>query len=188
MRNGDKMHLGWSIDGSEGEQSALIRYSNDDGKTWQAIAADVKDTSHLVNLDLLPGGKACRLEVIPSSLEKASVQTEPFEVSIKPRKAFLYSPREGETFTNGNPVMLLGGAYSPDHTPCTVEAVSWHSNLQGHLGTGNQLLKSDLVIGTHCITMLAPDGLGGETKASVWIKIEEAGNGHKDTGNRYTDC
>jgi hypothetical protein len=183
MRNGDKMHLDWVIDGNEAEQSALIRYSNDDGKTWQAIASDVKDRSHLVNLDLLPGGKACRLEIIPCGLQKASVQTEPFEVPVKPRKALLYSPREGEKFGGGTPVTLLGGAYSPDHNPCSFEEISWHSNLQGYLGSGNQLIRTDLVVGTHYITMSAPDGAGGEAKAGVWIRIEEGV--HSETANRH---
>ena len=59
------MHLKWNIDSGDDGQHTMIRYTNDNGETWQAIAAGIKDASHLVNLDLLPGGKECRLEINP---------------------------------------------------------------------------------------------------------------------------
>lgn len=177
QRNGDMMHLKWNIDSENGEKPAMIRYSNDNGETWQAIAADNTSSSHLVNLDLLPGGKACRLEVIASGLHKSSVQTEAFEVLIKPRQGYLYSPREGQTFKVGTSITFLGGGYSPDHDPCSFDEVSWLSSLQGHLGTGNQLVKDNLIPGTHRITMTMPDGAGGEAKTGVWIKVKDVEDG-----------
>ncbi|WP_276371023.1 hypothetical protein [Chryseolinea sp. H1M3-3] len=176
QRNGDLMHLKWNTEAENAEQPTMIRYSNDNGKTWQAIATDVKNASHLVNLDLLPGGKECRLEVIASGLQKVSVQTEPFEVPVKPRKAFLYSPQDGETFTAGTSISFLGGGYSPDHDPCGFDEISWHSNIQGYLGAGNQMSKNDLIPGTHRIIMSMPDGAGGEVKTGVWIRVVEEGD------------
>ena len=173
QRNGDMMHLKWNIDSANEGQQTMIRYTNDNGETWQAIAAGVKDGSHLVNLDLLPGGKECRLEIIASGLNKASEQTEPFEVPIKPRKGYLISPQDGDVFKVGTPITFTGGGYSPDHDACSFDEVSWHSNIQGYLGTGNQLVKTDLILGTHRITMTLPDGTGGEAKAGVWIKVVE---------------
>jgi hypothetical protein len=173
QRDGDMIHLKWSIDSENGEQPTMIRYTNDNGKTWQAIAAGISNSSHIVNLDLLPGGKECSLEVILSGLHKATAQTEPFEVKIKPRKAYLYTPHERDNFNVGTSVTFLGGGYSPDHDPCSFDEVSWHSNIQGHLGSGNQLVKTDLIPGTHHITMIMPDGASGEAKAGVWIRIVE---------------
>ncbi len=188
QRNGDMMHLKWDISSENSDQPAIIRYSNDNGETWQAIAAGITNSSHLVNLDLLPGGNACRLEVIASGLHKAAAQTEPFDVPIKPRKAYLYSPHEGEIFQAGTSITFLGGGYSPDHDPCSFDEVSWHSNIQGHLGTGNQLVKSDLVPGTHHITMIMPDGARGEAKAGVWIKIAEKIESAGDHSHDRKNC
>ncbi len=172
-REGDMMHIKWNIESENAERPVMIRYTNNNGETWQAIAAGIMEDSHLVNLDLLPGGRECRLEVIASGFQKASVQTEPFEVTIKPRMAYLFSPNDGERFRVGSSITFLGGGYSPDHNPCGFDEVSWHSNIQGHLGSGNQLLRSDLVPGTHHISMIMPDGSGGDAKAGVWIKITE---------------
>jgi hypothetical protein len=180
-RNGDMMHLKWSIDSEDSGKAAIVRYTHDNGKTWQAIAADVKDSSHLVNLDLLPGGKECRLEIIASGLNKVSVQTENFEVPVKPRRAYMYSPREGEKIRAGSSITFIGGGYSPNHDPCTYDEISWHSSIQGYLGNGNQVVRNDLVPGTHLITMILPDGADGEAKASAWIKVydnENGSNGH----------
>jgi hypothetical protein len=179
-RHGDMLHLKWEVESQQFKQPAMIRYSNDNGETWQAIAADVTGGSHLINLDLLPGGKSCRVEVIASGLDRISKQSEPFEVPIKPTKAYLYAPEDGETYKPGTPVTFCGGGYSPDHV-CGPEAVSWHSSIQGYLGSGNQLIKSDLISGTHCITIAMRDGQGGEAKASVWITVAEEADDCKDT-------
>ncbi len=190
QREGDMMHLSWNIEAEHSDRPVMIRYSNNNGETWQAIATGIRERSHLVNLDVLPGGRECRLELIASGFQKASFQTEPFEVPVKPRKAYLFSPQEGDKFRVGESITFMGGGYSPDHDPCGVEAISWHSNIQGYLGSGNQLLRADLVPGTHHITMTMPDAIGGEAKAGIWIKIKEGGEDRSDDHHQHRtkDC
>ena len=117
-------------------------------------------------------------------MNKAAAQTEAFEVPIKPRKGYLISPQDGDVFETGTPITFTGGGYSPDHDPCSFDEVSWHSNIQGYLGTGNQLVKTDLILGTHRITMTLPDGTGGEAKTGVWIKIVEDNDDCGDSHNK----
>ena len=45
----------------------VLRYSHDGGATWRAIAADLTEPRHDVNLNLLPGGEDCRFQVVASS-------------------------------------------------------------------------------------------------------------------------
>ena len=45
----------------------VLRYSHDGGATWRAIAADLTEPRHDVNLNLLPGGDDCRFQVVASS-------------------------------------------------------------------------------------------------------------------------
>jgi hypothetical protein len=171
QRQGDLARLTWTHDGPGDPLPALIRYSHDDGSTWQAVAAGVT-ASHLVNLDLLPGGDRCRLQVLVSSgLRTTVATTEPFVVPRKPRVAHLVSPREGEVFRVDEPIAFLGGGYSPDGGTCDLHEVSWHSNLDGLLGTGYHVVRDDLRAGTHRITLNLPDGQRGEANASTWIRI-----------------
>jgi hypothetical protein len=83
----------------------------------------------------------------------------------------LYAPRDGQTYKADTPITFTGGGYSPDQGTCGFDEVSWHSHIQGYLGSGNQFVKTDLMPGTHRITMSLPDGEGDEAKASVWIKV-----------------
>jgi hypothetical protein len=174
QKNGDLARLEWAIGSTTKVHQALIRYSHDDGQTWQAVAAGVTGSDHSVNLDLLPGGEKCRLQVIVSSgLRGAMAQTEPFAVPHKPREAHIVSPRDGQTYKAGASVTFTGGGYSPDGGTCAFDEVAWHSSIDGLLGTGYQLVRNDLRPGMHRITLSLPDGDHGEAAASIWIKIAE---------------
>jgi len=179
-RSGDLARLKWKTRSHDGPQHTMVRYSHDDGRTWQALAAGLTDSNHLVNLAVLPGGERCRLQVIVSSgLRSAVATTEPFAVARKPRQAHLCAPHDGQVFRAGAPVTLIGSGYSPDGGTCEINDVAWHSNLDGCLGTGVHVVRDDLRPGTHRITLSMPDGARGEATASVWIRIGEDG----DTGN-----
>jgi hypothetical protein len=69
---GDLARVEWSVSENDSQENgtnktaALIRYSHDGGRTWQAVAADLRDAQCIVNLDLLPGGEECRFQLIVS--------------------------------------------------------------------------------------------------------------------------
>ena len=175
-RDGDLARLDWAVDDIDGPHHAAVRYSNDDGRSWYALATGLTEGRYLVDLDALPGGERCRLEVIVSSgLQSAAAQTEPFDVRRKPRQAHVVSPREGDVFRAGVPVAFMGGGYSPDGGVCAPDETLWRSSLDGTLGTGMQLVRGDLQPGTHRITLTLPDGAGGEATAGVWIRVVEEG-------------
>ncbi|HEY9285890.1 MAG TPA: hypothetical protein VIP46_20740 [Pyrinomonadaceae bacterium] len=179
---GDLARIDWSVSGDDpqeggaDETAALVRYSHDGGRTWQAVAADLREARCLVNLDLLPGGDDCRFQLVVSSgLSAAVAESEPFAVRLKPRRAHIVSPRDGQTFRAGDPVVFAGAGHSPDYGTSADDEVAWSSSLECcGLGTGSHLVRDDLPPGTHRVTLATGDGRGGETTASVWIKVEAA--------------
>ncbi len=184
-RDGDLARVEWTVEDSSGPHHAMVRYSNDDGRTWQAVAAALTETRYLANLETLPGGEQCRFQVIVSSgLRSAVARTEPFAVPRKARKAHLFSPREGDIFGTGQPVSFMGGGHSPEGGTCAPDEVMWRSSLEGTLGTGYQMVRGDLRTGSHRITLSLPDDAGGEAAASVWIKIVEGGDVPADCSDR----
>jgi hypothetical protein len=179
-RRAELIHLEWSAKQTMRDKRSqhpvhyILRYSNDGGATWRAIAADLTDNCHMVDLDLLPGGDKCVFQIIASSGIRSSVATtEPMVVPRKPRKAYILSPENSEmTFKQGEDVVLLGGAFSPDFETSDFDEVVWISDRDGVIGTGYQIITRSLSAGRHRININFPDRLGGETSAVVYVTIK----------------
>jgi hypothetical protein len=158
-----------------GEESItyLVRYSNDGGATWRAIAAGLTEPSLATDLDTLPGGERCILQVVASAgIRTTTVETEPFAVEVKPRRAYIVSPDPDAFFREGDSVVLGGLGFSPDFGTATFEETVWTSNIAGFIGSGFEVITHTLARGVHMVRLGVADGLGGETSAQVQINIE----------------
>jgi hypothetical protein len=70
-------------------------------------------------------------------------------------------PDNGDTYNQGNPVQFIGAATDDqDDTTALSNTITWTSNLQGLLGTGPSVVRSDLVVGTHTVTASVTDSGG----------------------------
>ncbi len=179
-RRPEMMRLEWSAKPATAAKQAqgplqyILRYSNDAGRTWRAVAANLTENSHVVNLDMLPGGEECMFQVVASSgVRTAVANTKPFAVPRKPRKGYILSPeKSGVTFRQGEEVVFLGGGFSPNFATTDFEDVVWTSDRDGVIGTGYQVITHLLSAGRHRISIGFPDGLGGEASASVFVTIK----------------
>ena len=149
----------------------LLRYTHDGGESWQAVAANLTGRSRMVDLGLLPGGEHCRFQILATSgLHTSLTDTEEFEVSRKPRRAYLLAPGEGVTVGAGVPLMLRGGGFSPDAGVSEFDDVTWSSDRDGHVGTGYEA-QVTLTPGRHRLTLTVPDGLGGVAQATRTVDV-----------------
>ncbi len=149
-----------------------LRYTNDGGETWRALAAGLTEAHYVLNLDLLPGGSECRIQVIASAgLRSAVAETAPIEVARKSRQAYILLPAESSVFEYGEVIPLMGGGFSPDHGMAPFEETVWTSSTRGMLGTGYRLPVRGLPIGRHLITVHVPDGQGGEAVMSREVRV-----------------
>lgn len=152
--------------------SYVVRYSNDNGTSWRALAADLTKKRLVVNLDLLPGGDQCLFQVVASSgIRTSTATTEPMEVAQKPREARILAPLDGATFTPGDDVEFLGGGFSPDFETVESEDVIWTSSRDGNIGIGYQVVTNRLSKGRHRISVSLPDGLGDEVRKSIAVTV-----------------
>jgi hypothetical protein len=148
----------------------LVRYSNDDGGTWRALAPRLRDTEFTVDLDRLPGGEACRLQVLATEgIRTGQAVTEAFRVPRRPREVVIAAPT-GEVAA-GEPVTLVGEAFSQHHGVASPSELRWSSDLDGDLGAGREV-RGVLQPGLHEVTLRAPDGQGGEVTGSVRIQVQ----------------
>lgn len=151
----------------------LLRYSNNGGATWRAVAARLADPRLEVDLDTLPGGESCIFQVAASAgVRTAIAESEPLAVRRKPRQPHILSPKPGAVFRESDSVLLCGVGFSPDSGTAALEETVWTSNVAGVLGRGFEVISSTLPLGLHMVTLGIADGLGGEASARVQITIE----------------
>jgi hypothetical protein len=150
-----------------------LRYSSDGGLSWRPVNIGLEWTSSRVDLERLAGGEDCRLQVVATTmLQTATAQTAPFRVKRRPRLAVIAGSTSPPPVHTGPLLELIGAAHSPEGFAGEEELV-WSSNRQGELGKGSYLIAHDLMAGEHVITLAAPDGVGGETRASTVIRVAE---------------
>jgi len=164
--------LKWTTQCGKDEQvTSIVRYTNDGGKTWRPLVMSLDETEYKVDLDQLPSGKSCKLQVMASILLRTTTaETEMFEVSRTPAQAMISPvPQDGQT-QQSEVVELAGCAYSPDG--CADEGdCRWNSSLDGDLGCGEYLIANNLTPGEHVISFTAPDGMGGSTHAEYTVQV-----------------
>ncbi|MCL7973601.1 MAG: hypothetical protein M8835_03495 [marine benthic group bacterium] len=87
--------------------------------------------------------------------------------------ATISSPSTGSQAFAGDPVTFVGSATDPESGSLTGDALLWQSDLDGVLGNGTSVTRSDLSTGTHQITLAAADPAGGNGTASISVSIVE---------------
>jgi PKD repeat protein len=87
--------------------------------------------------------------------------------------ATISAPSTGTEAFAGDPVTFQGSATDAESGSLTGSALLWQSDLDGVLGSGERLTRSDLSTGTHRITLSATDPAGGSGTASISISIVE---------------
>ncbi|NOX91564.1 MAG: hypothetical protein GXP18_03685 [Gammaproteobacteria bacterium] len=167
------VQLKWTTQcGKKDEQvTSIVRYTNDGGETWRPVAVAQDESAYVVDLDQLPGGKNCQLQVMASTLLRtATAETEVFAVSQTPAQAMISPVPQDEQTQQSRVVELAGCAYSPDG--CADEDdCRWNSSLDGDLGRGEYLIANNLTPGEHVISFTAPDGMGGSTRAEYTVQV-----------------
>jgi hypothetical protein len=176
--------VSWAATAGAAEVFHALRYSADSGENWIALVVGAGETSHVVNMELLPGGERCQFQVLASAgFRTATVESEPFSRPVLPRRALLVSPAAGEAFESSAAVALLGAGHSPDFGTPPPDEIIWTSNRDGFLGAGYELTLTDLSVGPHRISVSVPDGLGGEAVANVSIRVKPAGERQESPGS-----
>jgi hypothetical protein len=168
----NRIRLEWEAQHEPKSMTHIVRYSNDGGETWLAIAAGLTEPRLDADLDCLPGGERCVFQVAASSTIRTTVaETDPVTLPVRPRRPFIVSPEPGSTFLHGESVVLAGTGYSPDFETTPLDEAVWTSNITGFIGYGHEAIVDTLPPGLHKITLSVMDGLGREASADVHIKI-----------------
>ena len=70
------------------------------------------------------------------------------------------SPQHGESFEAGQAIPFSGSARTFWGGTITGDSLAWRSNIDGEIGTGENVITSTLSVGTHIITLSAANTSG----------------------------
>lgn len=94
-------------------------------------------------------------------------------VNSDPPVVTITAPTEQTRFEQGDTITFAGTAQDPEDGPLTGSALTWKSDLDGTLGSGEELQVAvdDMTGGSHVITLAATDSDGVTGSASVSVLV-----------------
>lgn len=172
--SGKTVTVSWTASDADGDAITYsLLYSNDGGITWRTMGTGITDLEYKVNLQELPGGNKALFRVIGTDgVNTGSDESNAFfHVPQKTPEARIISPGDGSIFTNGQTIVFEGNATDLEEGNLDGDAIQWVSDEQGVLGTGRSLGITNLIAGTHVITLMATDQSGSVGVATIQIEI-----------------
>jgi len=163
----DTLRVRWrAVASDEYPAHHVLRWSSDDGATWQLLATGLQESEASVPLAHLTSGVALVQALVSDGFYTAV--SEPVHVTVprRPPQVAILHPVQGGAVQTGSSVRLWGVATASDGRILADEALSWE--LDGHpAGTGAEAWAdlSDLE-GEHRAILRAADG-GQTSETSV---------------------
>jgi hypothetical protein len=153
--------------GSDPEDGAL----SGDALTWSSDLDGPLGTGlSVVRGDLSPGAHTVTLTAEDSG---GATGTASVGVVVDgPPSVTIAAPADGAVFADDATVTFQGDAVDAEDGSLPDDDLVWESSLNGSLGTGRELSRSDLSSGVHRIVLSAADALGSVSADTVTIQVE----------------
>jgi PKD repeat protein len=88
--------------------------------------------------------------------------------------ATISAPSQDTTATQGDAVTFTGTGVDPEDGLLTGTSLQWESNLDGSIGSGVSVVKSNLTAGVHTIRLIASDSQAAADTAEITITVNPA--------------
>jgi hypothetical protein len=138
-----------------------VYYSRDNGRTWILARSGLPVPAADVDLRKLPGGSQCLFRVSTSDGYFATtLVSTAFSVDDKAPRGSIVAPRSGLVRAVDGGVLLIGRGFDLEDGAIRGENLTWISDLQGRIGTGEKLVVRNLKVGRHSITLESRDSAG----------------------------
>ncbi|MCW5858706.1 MAG: VCBS repeat-containing protein [Caldilineales bacterium] len=167
--------LSWQMADPDGDApAAAILFSPDDGATWQPLMTGITET---VSVDIphsaLSGTTQGRMRVLVSDGIHTAVDDSDavFSVANHAPQVDFEMPEPDSSYVISQTVSLVATAFDPEDGPLEDDAITWHSDRDGLLGTGGALSLNTLSVGQHNIQLTATDSAGQSTTVTGAITI-----------------
>lgn len=191
---GDDFSFAWSTDGSTFTPFAVLENGTGEQTLSAALPATTSGTVivRVRDTDRTTGnGNAHSVSV---ALVRIETQGEPGEQAPL---LSIAEPSDGAVVLQGESLVL--SATADDYEDGDLSStISWTSSLDGHLGSGPNVMVSSLSLGDHLITATVRDSAGNAVSQTVLVTVTDqavastvvvadlAGASTADKGNRWT--
>jgi len=149
-------------------------YSGDAGASWHALASGLMTTTLTIDSSLLPGGPGQGLvRVIASDGLNSGIRQSASGFNTPNRRPmpFIYFPDDGGQYASGSSLTVRGAAYDPEEGYLPPDSLHWSLSGQGTLGSGEQLVLSDLADGAYTLMLFASSAGGQSNSRAVSFTI-----------------
>jgi hypothetical protein len=175
--NGDpnEIALTWQVNGGArqvADTTINVRYSADNGQTWQFLAVGRTDSTLNLSKTQLPASSNGLIEVTAHNSTQAT--TKRLELGVITNK----SPQVGivaEKTVNlyaHEPLVLAGTAFDLEDGALADSAMIWSESTQGQLGTGPNLIVAEgFNVGTYTVKLRATDSQGLLAEDTVTVVV-----------------
>jgi hypothetical protein len=184
--------ISWSGFDADGDPLTYdLQYSGDDGAIWSALAVGLEDESYVWDTDSSPGSDLARIRVLASDgLNSASDESDAvFTIPAKAPLATIISPKDGRSFFFGETAELRGKGLDYEDGSLIDDSLSWESDRDGALGTGESLETRELSPGQHDLTLVATDSTAKTGQETITVFVAAASdNDGDDVGDDTDNC
>lgn len=161
------------------ELQAFLRYSRDDGATWERVGPRTVESEQELDFERLPGAARCRLAVVVTDgANTVLAVSEPFSVAEKGCRPSILSPDDGSKITAGTTLILRGQAFDVEQASFVDAPLVWESSLEGKLAEGSLRTIALRCPGKHRLTLTAGEG-ARSSETSITVHVEAADGASK---------
>jgi ligand-binding sensor domain-containing protein len=167
------IHITWNASDPDSDplQFALA-YSADNGATWVQVAAALTGSSYDWTPGFIPAGSQARLRLTASDgFNTSQAVSDAFTLTARSPFAFILSPENGATFTEGALASLVGGSMTSDGTD-QGDFLWSYDNLAVPLGFTKDLTTTLNEVGVHTLTVQVTTSNGMSDSSSITVTVK----------------
>lgn len=168
------VNVTWSTSDLDGDElHCIVEYSPDNGITWETLAINLNEARYPITTSYLPGSTEGLIRITASDGVNtgSDVSDAVFTVLEKAPEVTIVNPTNGTTITEGSHISLSGAGYDLEDGMLNDSALTWISDQNGVLGTGEDLWTRNLTRGVHTITLMGEDSDGNRGTDQIMISV-----------------
>ncbi len=167
----DRLQLSWSYETPPAEEAEIwLRWSGDQGETWNGLAVNRRGTSAALPTDGLPAGSLTFEVVAHDGFYSVSAESPPVEIPERAPLLSILRPRSETLLAVHQPLRLLASATMRSRNVLSDDRLVWFIDEQ-EVGRGRDIWVNNPGKGNHEIKLIAEDP-AGEAIVRINISVE----------------
>ena len=157
--DGDQLYVSWQTSASDAYPlERVVRWSNDDGKRWQALTFKLDQDQAVVSTSCVTAGVILIQVIVSDGFHGTTSDSVAVDIPARAPQVAIMWPVDGSTVHTYEPLRLWGTATSSDGSTLPADAMQWYLDGQ-EIGHGPEQWVSFLDWdGEHEATLRVHDG------------------------------